>query len=130
MDAITFVERLHRLTGAEIAALADVLRHEHDTVDGEVSWWRATIAVGAGLKRHHRSREAGLAAHHASAAVVEAAHTMPSDGNRISRDDVTLVARAAADVARVLVADHDHDLPASVMTVLLAPWQFVVPTAA
>src|SRR3954471_1583117 len=73
MDAAAFTERLSRLTGSEITALANVLRHEHDTVDGEVSWWRATVAVGAGLKRHHRSREAGLAAHHASAAVVQAA---------------------------------------------------------
>jgi hypothetical protein len=127
MDVAGFVERLGRLTGTEISALADALRHEHDTVDGEVSWWRATVTVGADLKRHHRSREAGLAAHHASAAVVHAAEAA---GETITRDDATIVARAAADVARVLVADHDHDVPPATMAVLLAPWRLVVPTAA
>jgi hypothetical protein len=127
MEAADFAERLSRLTGSEIAALADVLRHEHDTVDAEVSWWRATIAVGADLKRHHRSREAGLAAHDASAAVVQAAEHASTD---VTKDDVTMVARAAADVARVLVADHDHDVPAATMAILLAPWRFVVPSAA
>lgn len=127
MDVAAFAERLTRLTGSEITAVADVLRHEHDTVDGEVSWWRATIAVGAGLKRHHRSREAGLAAHQAAAAVVAAAEHATTV---VARDDVTMVARAAAEVARVLVAAHDHDVPAPTMAVLLGPWRLVVPSAA
>ena len=127
MDVAAFAERLSRLTGSEIATLADALRHEHDTVDGELSWWRATIAVGADLKRHHRSREAGLAAHHASAAVVQAAQ---AEGASVSKDDVIVVARAAADVARVLIAEHDHDVPPATMAVLLGPWRIVVASAA
>jgi hypothetical protein len=127
MDVESFADRLSRLTTSEISALADVLRHEHDTVDGEVSWWRATIVVGADLKRHHRSREAGIAAHHASAAVMQAAR---NSDTTVPKDDVTVVARAAADVARVLVADHDHDVPAATIAVLLGPWRLVVPTAA
>ena len=126
VEPAEFAERLSELTGPEIAALAASLRHELDTADGEVSWWRATIAIGANLKRHHRSREAGLAAHRASSAVVSAAER----SGVISRDDVTVVARAASEVARVLVAAHDHDVPETTIGVLLAPWRPVVSVAA
>jgi len=122
-----FAERLSELTGPDIIALAASLRHELDTADGEVSWWRATITIGANLKRHHRSREAGLAAHRASTAVMRAAERA---GGAVDRDDVTIVARAAAEVARVLVAQHDHDVPEATITVLFAPWRPLVALAA
>jgi hypothetical protein len=48
----------------------------------------------------------------------------------VSKDDVTLVARAASEVARVLVADQAHDVPQLLIGVLLAPWQSVVAIAA
>src|SRR4030081_3768623 len=115
MEPAEFAERLSELTGPDIAALAASLRHELETADGEVSWWRATITIGTNLKRHHRSREAGLAAHRAALAVLSAAEKV----DEISKDDVTLVARAASEVARVLVAAHDHDLPETTFRVLL-----------
>ena len=124
MEPAEFVERLSELSGPDIAALADNLRRELDTADGEVSWWRATITIGANLKRHHRSREAGLAAHRASCAVLHAAAAFV-----VSKDDVTVVARAASEVARVLVAAHDHDVPESTIAILLAPWRPVVAVA-
>jgi hypothetical protein len=127
LEPSEFAERLSELTGPDIAALAADLRHELDTADGEVSWWRATITIGANLKRHHRSREAGLAAHRASSAVLHAAANATVT---ISRDDITFVARAASEVARVLVAEHDHDVPAATAAVLLAPWRPLVPSAA
>ena len=127
MEPADFAERLSELTGSDIAALAASLRRELDTAEGEVSWWRATITIGANLKRHHRSREAGLAAHRASCAVVEAA---AKAAGSISKDDVTVVARAASEVARVLVAKHDHDVPAATIDVLLAPWRPLVSAAA
>ena len=126
MEPAAFVERLNRLTGPEITALAASLRRELETADGELSWWRATIAIGANLKRHHCSREAGLVAHRCSTAVVHAATTTAAD---ISKDDVTLVARAASEVARVLVAEQHHDVPGGI-TVLLAPWRPLVAVAA
>ena len=122
MEAAEFAERLSSLTGPEIADIATALRREHETADGEVSWWRATIAIGDELKRHHRSREAGLAAHQAATAVQHAARKADVD---VSKDDTTIVARAAAEVARMLVADHDHDVPRSMTDVLLAPWRVV-----
>jgi hypothetical protein len=126
VEPAEFAERLSELTGPDIAALAANLRHELDTADGEVSWWRATITIGADLKRHHRSREAGLAAHRASSAVLNAA----AQADVISKDDITVVARAAAEVARVLVAAHDHDVPEATAAVLLAPWRALVSVAA
>jgi hypothetical protein len=127
VEPAEFTERLIDLTGSDIAALAANLRHELDTADGEVSWWRATITIGANLKRHHRSREAGLAAHRASSAVLIAAEKA-ADG--VSKDDITVVARAASEVARVLVAAHDHDVPEATTAILLAAWRPLVSVAA
>jgi hypothetical protein len=127
VEPVEFAERLSELTGPDIAALAATLRRELDTAEGEVCWWRATITVGANLKRHHRSREAGLAAHRASRAVIDAAARA---ADTVNKDDVTVVARAASEVARVLVAEHDHDVPESTIDVLLAPWRPLVPIAA
>jgi hypothetical protein len=126
VEPAAFIDRLNGLTGPDIAALATALRHEFGTADGEVSWWRATIAVGANLKRHHRSREAGLAAHRSSVAVQHAA----AKAGELSKDDVTLVARAASEVARVLVAEHHDEVPETLMNVLLAPWRPLVAVAA
>jgi hypothetical protein len=127
MEPSEFAERLSDLSGPDIATLASLLRHELETAEGEVSWWRATITIGANLKRHHRSREAGLAAHRASEAVLHAAeHT----DTAVSKEDITVVARAASEVARVLVAQHDHDIPEGTIAVLLAPWRPLVPVAA
>jgi hypothetical protein len=127
MEPAEFAERLSELTGPDITALAANLRHELDTAEGEVSWWRATITIGANLKRHHRSREASLAAHRASCAIVVAG-TKAADA--VNKDDITFVARAASEVARVLVAEHDHDVPEATIGVLLAPWRFLVLAAA
>jgi hypothetical protein len=127
VEPAAFAERLSELTGTDITALAASLRHELDTAEGEVSWWRATITIGANLKRHHRSREASLAAHRASCAVVEAAGRA---AETVSRDDLTAVARAASEVARVLVARYDDDVPEGTIDVLLAPWRVLLPVAA
>jgi len=127
VELAAFVERLDALTGDDIADVAVELRREFETADGELCWWRATLTVGANLKRHHRSREAGLAAHRASVAVVRAADKADM---AVSKDDVTLVARAASEVARVLVADQEHDVPQMLIGVLLAPWRDVVAVAA
>ena len=127
MELASFVERLDALTGDDIADVAVELRREFETADGELCWWRATLAIGANLKRQHRSREAGLAAHRSAAAVLRAADKADM---RVSKDDVTLVARAASEVARLLVADQEHDVPQLLIGVLFAPWRSVVAVAA
>jgi len=127
VELAAFVDRLDELTGADIAAVAAQLRQELATADGELSWWRATIAVGANLKRHHCSREAGMAAHRASVSVLDAAARTDTD---VSRDDVIVVARAASEVARVLVAEAHDYVPEMLIAVLLAPWRRLVAVAA
>jgi len=123
VEANDFIERLTHLSSDDVLVLAAALRHEHDSVDGEVAWWRATIAVSTSLKRCHRAREAGVLAHRAAAAVLQAAER--SDGT-VGRDDATIVARAASDVARALVAEGVAALPAAASAVVLAPWRPVV----
>jgi hypothetical protein len=127
MEPVEFIQRLSQLHAEDIAALASHLRHEMDTADGEVAWWRATVTIGATLKRLHRSREAGLAAHRASVAVLEAAGHSDAP---LNREDITVVARAASEVARVLIAAELGDLPISAAAVVLGPWAPLVPAAA
>ena len=117
MESTAFTSRLKTLTGADIHVVAEALRHEIDTADGEVTWWRATTAVGATLRRQHRSRQAGLVAHEAAQSVLDAADR--SGG--VQRADAILVARAASDVARALVAGPSAGT-SSAAEVLLAPW--------
>lgn len=126
MEPTEFIERLRELNGEAIADVARALRLELDSADGEVSWWRATIAIGSALKRQHRSREAGLAAHDASVAVIAAA----ARAGLLEHDrvDVIVVARAASEVARALVAGPTIALPAA--ATVLAPWQVLLPAAA
>ena len=124
MDSTEFTQRLEHLSAEEISAVAAQLRAEHDTADGEVAWWRATIAVSGALRRHRRTRVASVAAHRAAAAVVGAASVAGRGDDR--RNDVTAVARAAAEVARVLVVGDEDDVPAAVREPLLHAWHIVV----
>jgi hypothetical protein len=121
MESTTFTSRLRTLTGTDITDVASALRHEIETADGEVTWWRATTAVGALLRHQHRSREAGLIAHEAAQSVLEAADR----SGDVDRADAILVARAASDVARALVAGPSAGANNAAET-LLAPWRTLV----
>src|SRR4051794_37840826 len=118
MEPTTFTTRLRTLTARDIGAIARALRHEIDTADGVVTWWRATTAVGATLRRQHRSRQAGLIAHEAAQSVLDAA----GRSGDVSRADAILVARAASDVALALAAGPSAPATSAV-EVLLAPWR-------
>jgi hypothetical protein len=101
--AEAFVVRAGSLTVEEIRSINGSIRRTAETADGEVAWWKATVTVSCSLRRTHRSREAGLAAHRAVAAVQAAAAR--AGLGAADRDAVTTVARAAAEVARALVAE-------------------------
>lgn len=105
-EAAVLAARLGHLTGDQIEALAAVVRAELGSADGEVQWWRATLGVERKLRCARRGRLAGVAGHEASAAVLRAADAAGIRATR--RDEVTLVARAASDVARALVAAGDQ----------------------
>ena len=126
MDACEFTDRLGRLSAIDIERVAADLRSDLATADGEIGWWRATVAVGCTLKRRRCTREAGLAAHDASAAVLRRAeHLSLLDTDH---DRITLVARAAADIARALVATDQVDAAGvgDHIRRLLTPWRSVL----
>jgi hypothetical protein len=112
--AADFVNALGRLTGDDLRTVAKSL--DSDMLTDEVDWWRATIAIDKLLRHVHRTRQAARAASEAAEAVQDAASRA---GIALPDDEVTHVARAAADVARGLVAG----LPARpVVRLLLEHW--------
>src|SRR4051794_14782861 len=118
MDAAEFTHRLEELSVGDFHRIAHDLRAESATADGEVGWWRATVAVGSALRRSRRTRQAGLAAHEAATVVVARAEGLSL--LVAHHDDVPLVAGAAADVARGLIAGGDV---AEHLRRLLEPWR-------
>ena len=121
MDSAEFSELLEGLRGDDITLVAEGLRADLASTEGEVAWWRATIAVSGSLRRSRRTREAGLAAHRAACAVVVAARQAGLGEDR--RTEVSQVARAAAEVARALVAG---EVAEPVGAPLFHAWQPVV----
>jgi hypothetical protein len=99
MAIAEFNEALRRLTLDEVHAIARSL--ESETAGDEVDAWRATIAIDRALRHTHRTREAARAARDAAQAVQ---CTAAAQGVELPDEDVTHVARAAAEVARGLVA--------------------------
>ena len=91
--------RPRRLTPDDVRTIARSL--ESETAGDEVDAWRATIAIDRALRHSHRTREA---AHAAWAAAQTVQRTAISHGMELPDPDVTHVARAAAEVARGLVA--------------------------
>lgn len=106
-----FVSRLQRLTTRRFGELARRVEEVRTTAAGDVEWWRATVAVSRRLRQMHRSQEAAVVALRASEAVLGA-----PGAAELPRDAVVHVARAAGDVARLLVANGPpfaHDVFAS-----------------
>ncbi len=95
-----FTEALRKLTPDDVYTIARSL--ESDTAGDEVDAWRATIAIDRALRHSHRTREAAHAAWDAAQTVQR---TMTAQGMALPDPDVTHVARAAAEVARGLVAE-------------------------
>lgn len=102
LDSREFADRLHSLGRDEIVAVAAHIAEERSTTAGEVSWWEDTLAVQGILRAHRASRRAARAAHEACAAVQLAARR---EGMTLPDEGVTMVARAAGEVARALVAE-------------------------
>jgi hypothetical protein len=101
VDVMRFTEALGRMSDVEVRRVAAGLADGRSCVADDLTWWEATVDIERALKVQHRRREAAMAAHHASAAVQTAASHA---GMSLPDDEVTRVARAAADVARGLAA--------------------------
>jgi hypothetical protein len=116
-EAARFVKLLHDLSESDLRSIARSL--SSDAVTDEVDWWRATIAIDKVLRHVRLTRQAAHAALEAAHAVQDAA---ARSGIDLPDDDVTKVARAAADIARGLVAGT----PARpVVRLLLEHWTVV-----
>ena len=102
MTLTEFHAALRRLTVDDIHGIARSLAS--DTVGDEVDAWHATIAIDRALRHSHGTRHAAHAARDAAQAVQNVA-----EANAIELPDVevTQVARAAAEIARGMVAGDD-----------------------
>ena len=106
-----YLEALSGLTADDLRFVAVSVANE--SVTDEVDWWRATIAIDRAIRHCRCSRQAARAA-------TQAAHCVQTvavrEGFALPDADVTRVARAAAEVARALVAGpvgaaHRPDAP-------------------
>jgi|SoiMethySBSTD1v2_1073268.scaffolds.fasta_scaffold893946_1 hypothetical protein len=119
MQLEEFVAALGSLTGDDVHLVAKSL--DLESLTDEVDWWRATIAIDRAIRHAKCSRQAARAAAQAVAVVQ---HRATCAGIALPDDDVTRVARAAAEVARGLAAGP----PAQpIVRLLLEPWLAVVP---
>jgi len=118
MTSMDFAATLESLTPDDIRGIARSL--EDDTTGDEVDAWRATIAIDRALRHAHRSRQAATAAWDAAQTVQRVAAVQ---GIALPDRDVTHVARAAAEIARGLVAG---DVVAVELSRLLQHWFPVV----
>jgi hypothetical protein len=116
MELSHFTHAISRLTGDEIRVIATGLQTAHSSAADEVTWWQATIAIDRVLRSNGRTRTAAMAAMGATKAVQTAA---TADGIELPDGNVTSVARAAAEIARAIVAGPDADGPLVQLTV---PW--------
>ncbi len=102
MDLTEFDAALKQLTADDIHDVARSLAS--DTAGDEVDAWHATIAIDRALRHSHRTRHAARAAWDAAQTVQRAAE---ANGMQLPDDDVTHVARAAAEIARGMTAGDE-----------------------
>jgi hypothetical protein len=121
MDVGEFSRALERLTAEDVHRIAATLTNNHsDNAADEVEAWRVTLTIDRVLRRTHRTRLAARAASSITHTVLQIA---AAQGIRLPDEDVTHVARAAAEVARGLIAGDD--VRAEVGT-LLVDWSPLV----
>ncbi len=105
MDVAEFSRALKRLTSEDVHRIASTLTTNHsDSAADEVEAWRVTLTIDRVLRRTHRTRLAARAASSITHTVLQIA---AAQGIRLPDEEVTHVARAAAEVARGLVAGDD-----------------------
>jgi hypothetical protein len=102
MDLTEFDAALKQLTVDDIHDVARSLAN--DTAGDEVDAWHATIAIDRALRHSHRTRHAARAAWDAAQTVQRVAE---ANDVQLPDDDVTHVARAAAEIARGITAGDD-----------------------
>jgi hypothetical protein len=105
MDVGEFSRALESLTAEDVHRIAATLTNNHsENAADEVEAWRVTLTIDRVLRRTHRTRLAARAASSITHTVLQIA---AAQGIRLPDEDVTHVARAAAEVARGLIAGDD-----------------------
>ena len=105
MDVGEFSRALESLTAEDVHRIAATLTNNHsDSAADEVEAWRVTLTIDRVLRRTHRTRLAARAASSITHTVLQIA---AAQGIRLPDEEVTHVARAAAEVARGLIAGDD-----------------------
>jgi hypothetical protein len=104
MDIAEFTRALDQLTADDVHRIAGALGCHSDSAADEVEAWRVTLTIDRVLRRTHRTR---IAARAASSVTHTVLHIAAAKGIRLPDAEVTHVARAAAEVARGLVAGDE-----------------------
>ena len=105
MDVAEFSQALEGLTAEDVHRIAATLTNNHsENAADEVEAWRVTLTIDRVLRRTHRTRLAARAASSITHTVLQIA---AAQGIRLPDEEVTHVARAAAEVARGLIAGDE-----------------------
>ncbi|HUF84756.1 MAG TPA: hypothetical protein VMQ81_09230 [Acidimicrobiia bacterium] len=124
MELQEFTKALGRMSATDLHEVAAVLYSHSDSAADEVDAWRVTISIDHALRRARLTRVAARAASSATHAVLRSAE---SQGIALPDAEVTHVARAAAEVARGMVAGADAE---GEVRLLLGNWTPLVGAAA
>jgi hypothetical protein len=123
MELTDFTRALEHLTAADVQRISATLCAHADSAADEVEAWRVTLTIDRVLRRTHRTRIAARAASTVTHTVLTVA---AQQGITLPDADVTHVARAAAEIARGLVAGDDATTQ---VQALLVDWSPVVAAA-
>jgi hypothetical protein len=123
MDVAGFSQALENLTVDDLHRIAVTLDAHADSAADEVEAWRVTMTIDRVLRRTHQTR---LAARAASTVTHTVLRVAARQGIALPDADVTHVARAAAQIARGLVAG---DEVSNEVRALLVDWSPIVAAA-
>jgi hypothetical protein len=104
MDVREFNLALEQLTVDDVHRIASTLGGHADSAADEVEAWRVTLTIDRVLRRTHQTRIAARAASTVSHTVLKVAAVQ---GIHLPDAEVTHVARAAAEIARGLIAGDE-----------------------
>lgn len=123
MELAEFTQALEDLTAADVHRIAALLDAHAESAADEVEAWRVTLTIDRVLRRTHQTRVAARAASTVTHTVLKVA---ARQGISLPDAEVTHVARAAAEIARGLVAGNEVG---SEVRALLVDWSPVVAAA-
>jgi hypothetical protein len=107
VDLVSFARALTELTVDEIRSIAHDLTEANTSTADEIAATRSVLIIEQALRRTHRLHNAAAAALASATAVQDVAH---AERVKLPDADVTRVARAAAQLARGMVAGESQGI--------------------